>query len=162
MRQTKDYLKNRKLSKYILLGEKKIKVFRPKEIVKLSKDGEIYGDVRLLDFEFEQKTIDKYQDSALLVLKSKVKGLKYYFQEVPPKWFDDSRMHRLASAIIFEQTFERDGVQDEKSFMKEGLELEKDLPYEALKEMFLKSKKPKLRIADLNRLIQLWEQESWG
>jgi hypothetical protein len=160
MEETAKSIKDRKLSKYILLGEKKIKVFRPKQIVKLHDEAQIYGDIRLKEESFDQKTVDAFRDSVLLMLKSKVKGQRYYLQQLPKKYFDDSRMQRLAGAILFEQNFKEDGVQSEVSFMKSELELDIDLPYEALKEKFLTSNSPKLMIADINRAIQVWEQQS--
>lgn len=156
--QSKDSLKDRKLTKFIFLGEKRIRVVRPKGIIKLSDKAEIYGDSSL-KLHFDSETLEKYQDNALLILRKKKKG-EYYTQQLPPKWFDDSRVRRLAGAILWEQTFKEDNVQKEADFMKSELQLENDLPYEALKHQFLTSKLPSLRIKDIKRLIQLWEQHS--
>lgn len=158
--ETRQSLKDRKLNKYIYLGAKKIKVFRPKEIVKLSESAEIYGDKRIDNLIFPPDVIEKYQDTALLLLKRKSKEGKFYQQEIPPKYFQDSRMHRLASAIMFNDLYKDEGVQDDHSFMKDELGITSNYPHSELKKMFLESKKPSIRIADLKRAIQIWEQES--
>ena len=161
IRETRKYLKDRKLSKYIRLGSENIKVYRPTTIVKLTKDAEIYGDGRFLNqLEFDKDTLAKYQDTALLLLKSKMKKQKYYIQEVLPKWFDSSRIKRLAGAVLWEEVYKEEGVQDEVSFMKQELGIEKNYPYDYLKQLFLNSKKPSIRIADLKRLIQIWVEEN--
>jgi len=161
MEETSKAFRDRKLTRYINLGAQKIKIYRPRTIVKLADNAEIYGDGRLFNqLDFDKETLDRYQDTALLIFKSKMKKQKYYTQEVLPKWFESSRMKRLAGAILWEEVYKKEGVQDEVSFMKEELDLETHYPYEHLKQLFLNSKKPSIRISDLKRLVQIWEQES--
>lgn len=153
----------RKLNRYIKLGKDKVKLHRPKGIDKLTDAAEIYGDIKLLGkLEFDEETLKRYKDNTLVVFRSKRKGEKYFFQTIPQNYFEESRVRRLAGAILWEQINEDNprGGQDEMSFLENELQLEKPYPYETLKEMFLKSVKPSIKISDIKRLVQILEEEA--
>lgn len=157
-----EFIKDRKLTKYICLGEKRKTVLRPKEIVRLVQGYEVYGDARFLgQMTVPKQQLDKWKEENKTMLYLRTKRTKkgfYIFHAIESSWFNDSRRHRLAASIAHMGLNKNN--EDEISFMKSELQLESHVSYGALKEMFLKSEKESLKITDLKRLIQIWEDKA--
>ena len=157
-----EFIKKRKLAKYICLGEKRKKVLRPKEIVRLVDNYEVYGDNRFVGMmNIPKEQLDQWKANQQTVLYLRTKRTKkgfYIFHLVDNKWFLGSRKHRLAASIAHMGLSENN--EDEISFMKSELGLKIHVSYEALKDMFLKSDKESLKITDLKRLVQIWEDKA--